>query len=92
MQMMKQNMQHVKQVKTHLELLNKHIKNFIGGSADLTGSNNTKTKDMSVFNSENYKGSYVYYGIREHGMAGIMNGLALHGGVRSLWRNFFSIF
>ena len=66
-----------------LELLNIHIKNFIGGSADLTGSNNTKTKDMCVFNSENYKGSYVYYGIREHGMAGIMNGLALHGGVRT---------
>ena len=65
-----------------LELFNIHIKNFIGGSADLTGSNNTKTKDMDVFNSENYKGSYVYYGIREHGMAGIMNGLALHGGVR----------
>ena len=64
-----------------LEVLNKHLNNFIGGSADLTGSNNTKTKDMDVFNSKNYKGSYVYYGIREHGMAGIMNGLALHGGV-----------
>ena len=66
-----------------LELLNIHIENFLGGSADLTGSNNTKTKDMDVFNSENYKGSYIYYGIREHGMAGIMNGLALHGGIRA---------
>ena len=65
-----------------LGLLNTHIKNFIGGSADLTGSNNTKTKDMDTFDSKNYKGSYVYYGIREHGMAGIMNGLALHGGIR----------
>ena len=66
-----------------LELLNKHINNFIGGSADLTGSNNTKTSEMTIFNSENYRGNYVYYGIREHAMAGIMNGLALHGGIRA---------
>ena len=65
-----------------LELLNKHIENFLGGSADLTGSNNTKTSNMAVFNSENYNGTYIYYGIREHAMAGIMNGLALHGGIR----------
>ena len=65
-----------------LELLNNHIVNFLGGSADLTGSNNTKTKGMDIFNSENYKGSYVYYGIREHAMAGVMNGLALHGGIK----------
>lgn len=66
-----------------LELLNENIENFIGGSADLTGSNNTKTNKMNVFNAENYQGSYVYYGIREHGMAGIMNGLALHGGIKA---------
>jgi len=66
-----------------LELLNNYIQNFIGGSADLTGSNNTKTNEMKIFNAENYKGRYVYYGIREHAMAGIMNGLALHGGVRA---------
>ncbi len=66
-----------------LELLNNHIQNFIGGSADLTGSNNTKTSEMSIFNANNYNGSYIYYGIREHAMAGIMNGLALHGGVRA---------
>ncbi len=66
-----------------LELLNNHIENFIGGSADLTGSNNTKTKEMVTFSAENYKGSYVYYGIREHAMAGVMNGLALHGGIRA---------
>jgi transketolase len=66
-----------------LELLNNHIKNFIGGSADLTGSNNTKTSEMGIFNANNYNGSYVYYGIREHAMAGVMNGLALHGGVRA---------
>ncbi|MDC6448328.1 transketolase [Alphaproteobacteria bacterium] len=66
-----------------LEVLNNYIENFIGGSADLTGSNNTKPKEMNVYNADNYKGSYVYYGIREHGMAGIMNGLALHGGIRA---------
>ena len=65
-----------------IELLNNHIVNFLGGSADLTGSNNTKTKGMDIFNAENYKGSYVYYGIREHAMAGVMNGLALHGGIK----------
>ncbi len=66
-----------------LEILNNYIQNFLGGSSDLTGSNNTKTKGMDIFNSENYKGSYIYYGIREHAMAGIMNGLALHGGIRA---------
>mgnify|MGYP000122564491 CR=1 FL=1 len=66
-----------------LELLNNHIVNFLGGSSDLTGSNNTKTKEMSTFNAENYKGSYIYYGIREHAMASIMNGLALHGGIKA---------
>ena len=55
----------------------------IGGSADLTGSNNTKTPDLGVFSPEDRKGRYVYYGIREHGMAAAMNGMALHGGVRA---------
>jgi transketolase len=54
----------------------------IGGSADLTGSNNTKTADLGVFDTDNRKGRYVYYGIREHGMAAAMNGMALHGGIR----------
>ncbi len=54
----------------------------IGGSADLTGSNNTKTADLGTFGPEDRKGRYVYYGIREHGMAAAMNGMALHGGVR----------
>ena len=66
-----------------LALLDNHIQNFIGGSADLTGSNNTKTSEMSIFNADNYNGSYIYYGIREHAMAGVMNGLALHGGIRA---------
>lgn len=54
----------------------------IGGSADLTGSNNTKTADLGVFTPEDRKGRYVFFGIREHGMAAAMNGMVLHGGVR----------
>ena len=65
-----------------LELFNVEIKNLIGGSADLTGSNNTKTKNMSTITKDHFSGSYIYYGIREHAMAAIMNGLALHGGIR----------
>nr|WP_217430439.1 transketolase [Sulfitobacter algicola] len=65
-----------------LEVVNPVLSETIGGSADLTGSNNTKTADLGVFSSEDRKGRYVYYGIREHGMAAAMNGMVLHGGVR----------
>ena len=65
-----------------LTAVNPVMTETIGGSADLTGSNNTKTPDLGVFSVEDRKGRYVYYGIREHGMAAAMNGLALHGGVR----------
>src|SRR5690606_10755419 len=58
-----------------LSAVNPVMTETIGGSADLTGSNNTKTADMGVFSSEDRKGRYVYYGIREHGMASAMNGL-----------------
>ncbi|HVJ32967.1 MAG TPA: transketolase [Terriglobia bacterium] len=54
---------------------------LVGGSADLTGSNNTKGKTAKVVKPGDYNGNYVYYGIREHGMAAAMNGLALHGGI-----------
>ena len=54
----------------------------IGGSADLTGSNNTKSNDMKIFDKNNRKGRYIHYGIREHAMAAAMNGMALHGGIR----------
>ncbi len=64
-----------------LGVVNDVINETIGGSADLTGSNNTKTKQLSPLTSEDYAGRYVYYGIREHGMAAAMNGMALHGGV-----------
>ena len=65
-----------------LEVVNPVMPETIGGSADLTGSNNTKTGDLGVFSPENRKGRYIHYGIREHGMAAAMNGLALHGGIR----------
>ncbi|MHA6344804.1 transketolase [Roseivivax sp. CAU 1761] len=65
-----------------LEVVNPILPETLGGSADLTGSNNTKTPDLGVFDVENRKGRYVYYGIREHGMAAAMNGMALHGGIR----------
>ena len=64
-----------------IELLNKDIDFLLGGSADLTGSNNTKIKSMKPLSKNNFKGSYIYYGVREHAMAGIMNGMALHKGV-----------
>jgi len=54
---------------------------MIGGSADLTGSNNTKAKAQEPLTAANYGGRYIYYGIREFGMAAAMNGMALHGGV-----------
>ena len=65
-----------------LEVLNAEMPENFGGSADLTGSNNTKTGGQGVFSPENRMGRYIHYGIREHGMAAVMNGIALHGGFR----------
>ena len=65
-----------------LNVINPLMAETVGGSADLTGSNNTKTGDLGVFVTDNRGGRYVYWGIREHGMAAAMNGMALHGGVR----------
>ncbi|EKS29543.1 transketolase [Afipia felis] len=64
-----------------LEVLIPAVPEMIGGSADLTGSNNTRIKDMVAISANNYGGRYVNYGIREHGMAAAMNGMALHGGI-----------
>ncbi|MGE0180379.1 MAG: transketolase [Sphingomonas sp.] len=64
-----------------LEAINAQLPETIGGSADLTGSNNTKTKSQKPLTREDYSGRYIYYGIREFGMAAAMNGMALHGGV-----------
>jgi len=65
-----------------LEVVNPIMPETIGGSADLTGSNNTKTGDLGVFDVDSRDGRYVYWGIREHGMSSAMNGMALHGGIR----------
>ena len=54
------------------------IPNIIGGSADLAGSNNTKTKDHKIIKPGNFSGNYIHYGVREHAMCGVMNGIALH--------------
>jgi len=64
-----------------LEAINATMPATIGGSADLTGSNNTKTKALEPLTPDNYAGRYIYYGIREFGMSAAMNGMALHGGV-----------
>ncbi|SDN88090.1 transketolase [Lutimaribacter pacificus] len=65
-----------------LEVVNPVMGETVGGSADLSGSNNTKTADLGVFDVDNRKGRYIHWGIREHGMAAAMNGMALHGGIR----------
>lgn len=57
------------------------VPEMIGGSADLTGSNNTKAKQYKPVTADDFSGQYIYYGIREHGMAAAMNGIALHGGL-----------
>jgi len=64
-----------------LEVINPVLPEAIGGSADLTGSNNTKTATHKPITAADYSGRYIHYGIREHGMAAAMNGLALHGGI-----------
>jgi transketolase len=64
-----------------LESLIPALPEMIGGSADLTGSNNTRTKSMKAMSAADYSGRFIHYGVREHGMAAAMNGLALHGGI-----------
>ncbi len=64
-----------------LSALTADIAALVGGSADLTGSNNTKTSSTKPLTKDDYSGRYIYYGIREFGMAAAMNGMALHGGV-----------
>ena len=61
-----------------IEILNNLMPNLVGGSADLSGSNNTKTSKSIIFNSKNYEGNYIHFGVREHGMAAAMNGIALY--------------
>ncbi len=67
--------------KLTLDALSPFIPELIGGSADLTGSNLTKADNMKPIGPHDFSGNYIYYGVREHGMAAAMNGMALHGGV-----------
>ena len=64
-----------------IEKISTFLPQLIGGSADLSGSNNTKTNNSKIINSKNFNGNYIHYGVREHGMAAVMNGLALYGGL-----------
>jgi transketolase len=64
-----------------LEALVPAVPEMVGGSADLTGSNNTRTKSMVAISAADYGGRFIHYGVREHGMAAAMNGMALHGGI-----------
>ncbi len=64
-----------------LDVINAVVPETIGGSADLTGSNNTMTQDLQVITGNDFSGRFIHYGIREHAMAAAMNGLALHGGI-----------
>src|SRR5665213_2883223 len=64
-----------------LESLIPALPEMVGGSADLTGSNNTRTKSMKAMSASDYSGRFIHYGVREHGMAAAMNGMALHGGI-----------
>jgi len=61
-----------------LNALTKQKNNLIGGSADLAGSNNTKTKNHKIIKPGDFTGDYIHYGVREHAMSGVMNGIALH--------------
>ena len=74
---------------TVLNHIAKYIPQLMGGSADLTPSNNTLPTGEESFSPENPKGRYIRYGVREHGMAAIMNGMALHGGVLPYSGTFF---
>ena len=66
---------------TTIENISTILPQLIGGSADLSGSNNTKTNNSKIINSKDFDGNYIHYGVREHGMAAVMNGLALYGGI-----------
>lgn len=75
---------------TILDALVPALPNLIGGSADLTGSNLTKVKGEGVISATNYGGQYIHFGVREHGMAAIMNGIRLHGGFTPYGGTFLS--
>ena len=72
-----------------LDIVSK-LPNIIGGSADLAGSNNTKTNNHKMIKPSNFSGNYIHYGVREHAMCGIMNGIALHSSLIPYGGTFFN--
>ena len=72
-----------------IEIVSNILPQLIGGSADLSGSNNTKTQSSKIINSKNFNGNYIHYGVREHGMAAVMNGLALYSNIIPYGGTFF---
>ena len=72
-----------------LNSITKYIPQLVGGSADLSGSNNTQPKHMQAISKEDFSGSYIHYGVREHAMAACMNGMALHKGIIPYAGTFF---
>jgi transketolase len=74
---------------TVLNAIAARVPNMVGGSADLTGSNKTDIKSSDFLKKGDFNGRYIYFGVREHGMAGIMNGMVLHGGIRPFGGTFF---
>jgi transketolase len=72
-----------------LNVINPVVVEAVGGSADLTGSNNINSKDMKILDADHYGERYIHFGIREHGMAAALNGMALHGGVIPYGGTFF---
>ena len=73
-----------------IEKISSFLPQLMSGSADLSGSNNTKTNNSKIINSKNFNGNYIHYGVREHGMAAVMNGLALYGGIIPYGGTFFN--
>ena len=74
-----QHVNHLKKILSHLVEKNKFL---IGGSADLSGSNNTKIKSHKIIKANDFKGNYIHYGVREHAMCAVMNGIALHSNLK----------
>ena len=75
-----------------IESLNNLMKNLIGGSADLSGSNNTKASNSKVINHKSFDGNYIHYGVREHGMAASNEWYSVVSQSSTIWRNIFNFF
>ena len=75
-----------------IESISALLPQLIGGSADLSGSNNTKTNNSKIINSKNFDGNYIHYGVREHGMAAVNEWVGPLRRINTLWWNIFNFF